>query len=239
MMTKKYTPVDIICRLRRIAVDLEEYSRKSDLFSALKEIYDIDVDHSTDPECLRALYGSLQRLNPELVKTCGIKSLSFDDLGPSKEYYPNHGRYIKNTLVLNNQLLKDPKIIIDPDNGSILNKLDQTLYHELGHGWDEYQGENGDLSLKEDWMGLSGWSKYPKAGHKRVKIKEKGTPELVGEYYYSPFAKFTRFYAKRNPWDDWADSFSYYVGGAKSYLPKDKIEYFDKLLKKYLKGGNK
>lgn len=237
MTTKKHIPVEVIFRIRRIAVDLEEYSRKSDLFSAIKEIYDIDVDKNSSPECIQAVYSSLQRLNPEVVKMCGIKSLSFEDLGPSKEYYPNHGKYINNTLVLNDQLLKDPNIIVDPDNGSILNKLDQTLYHELGHGWDEVQGEKGDLSLMNDWLELSGWSKYPKPGHKRIHIKEKGSPELVGEYYYSPYAKFTRFYAKRNPWDDWADSFSYYVGGAKSYLPKNKVAYFDKLLKKYLKGG--
>lgn len=233
MTMKKCAAADLVLRLRRVAMDLEEYSRKADIFSALKEIYDIDVDKNSDPECVRILHSSLQRLNPEVVKLCGIKSISFDDLGPSKEYYPNHGRYVNNTLVLNTQLLNDPLIIVDPDNGSILNKFDQTLYHELGHGWDEFQGENGDLSLKEDWMGLSGWSKYPKPGHKRIKIREKGTPEVVGEYYYSPFAKFTRFYAKRNPWDDWADSFSYYVGGAKNYLPKNKIAYFDKILKKY------
>lgn len=239
MMTKKYFTADMVLRLRRIAIDLEEHSRKSDLFSGIKEIYGIDVDNKTSPECMQALYGSLQRLNPEVVKLCGIKSLSFDDLGPSKEYYPNHGKYINNTLVLNDQLLKDPRIIVDPDNGAILNKLDQTLYHELGHGWDEFQGEDGDLSLKEEWLTLSGWSKYPKPGLKRIHIKEKGTPELIGEYYYSPYARFTRFYAKRNPWDDWADTFSYYVGGALSYLPKDKTAYFDKLLKKYIKGGKR
>ena len=239
MMTKKYNSTDDINRVRKIAVDLEEYSRNSSVSSGIKEIYGIDIDSKASPECLTTLFESLQRLNPELVRMCGVKSLSFDDLGPSKEYYPNHGKYINNTLVLNDQLLKDPKIIIDPDNGSILNKFDQTLYHELGHGWDEFQGEDGDLSLKEDWLSLSGWSKYPKVGLKRVHICEKGSPELIGEYYYSPYAKFTRFYAKRNPWDDWADSFSYYVAGALSYLPKNKIAYFDKLIKKYVKGGKR
>lgn len=236
-MNKKYDCIKLINRIRRIAIDLEEYSKKSDNFSAIKEVYDIDVDKKTDPECLHALNSSLQRLNPEIVKLCGIKSLSFEDLGPSKEYYPNHGKYVNNTLVINSQLLDDSNIIVDPDNGVILNKFDQTLYHELGHGWDEFQGEDGDLSLKKEWLDLSGWSKYPKPGLKRIRIREKGTPEVVGEYYYSPYAKFTRFYAKRNPWDDWADSFSYYVGGAKSYLPKTKILYFDKILKKYNRGG--
>jgi hypothetical protein len=237
MMTTKSTPIEVVFRLRRIAADLEEHSRNSDLFSGIKEIYDINVDRKAIPECIQALYSSLQRLSPEVVKMCGIKSISFDDLGPSKEYYPNHGKYVNNTLILNDQLLKDPLLIIDSDNGSIINKFDQTLYHELGHGWDEAQGEESDLSLKNDWQELSGWSKYPKPGLKRIHIKENGTPEVVGDYYYSPYARFTRFYAKRSPWEDWADSFSYYIGGAKSYLPKDKIEYFDKLLKKHLKGG--
>jgi len=233
MMILKHTPIELITRLRRVASDLEEYSRKSDLFSGLEDIYGFKIDKNTSPDCLQGLYGSIQRLNPELVRMCGIKSLSFEDLGPSKEYFPNHGKYINDTLVLNSQLLTDPNIIIDKNNGAILNKFDQTLYHELGHGWDESQGKDKDLSLEEDWLSLSGWSKYPKPGLKRIHIKEKDTPELVGEYYYSPNAEFTRFYAKRNPWDDWADSFSYYVGGAKSYLPKNKIAYFDKLLKKY------
>lgn len=232
MAYKKYTQADLVLRIRKVAVDLEDYSRKANLFSAIKEIYDIDVDKNVDPECIRALYSSLQRISPELVRQCGIKSLSFEDLGPSKEYYPNHGKYVNNTLVLNTQLLTDPLIIVDPDNKSILNKFDQTLYHELGHGWDEFQGEDGELCLKDEWLSLSGWSKYPKPGYKRIHIKEKSTPEIIGDYYYSPYAKFTRFYAKRNPWDDWADSFAYYVGGAKSYLPKNKIEYFEKILKK-------
>lgn len=236
-MATKYIQTPLISQLRRIAGDISSYNQKSDILTGIRDIYNIDIDQKANPECIQVLYGGLQRLNPELVKSCGIKTLSFEDLGPSKEYYPNHGKYVNNTLVLNEQLLKDPTIILDTAHGVILNKFDQTFFHELGHGWDEVNGEGGDLSLKEDWLSLSGWSKYPKPGLKRIRIREKGTPELVGEYYYSPSAKFTRFYAKRNPWDDWADSFSYYVGGALSYLPKNKIEYFDKLLKKYIKGG--
>ena len=239
MTILKNTSVDLICRIRRVAADLTEASKRQDILSAIKSIYDIDVDPKSSPECIRMLSESLQRLSPELVKGCGIKSMAFEDMGPSKEYFPNHGKYINHTLVLNEQLINDPKIIVDLDNGSILNKFDQTFYHELGHGWDEVNGEGTELSLKDEWMTLSGWSKYPKAGLKRIKICEKGTPELVGEYYYSPEARFTRFYAKRNPWDDWADSFSYYVGKAVSYLPRNKIEYFDKCLKKVCKGGKK
>jgi hypothetical protein len=230
------TNYNLICRLRRIAADISEINKRQDVLSAIKSIYDIEVDPKSPPECIRMLSESLQRLNPELVKGCGIKSMAFEDMGPSKEYFPNHGKYINHTLVLNEQLLEDPRIIVDLEHGVILNKFDQTFYHELGHGWDENNGEGTELSLKADWVDLSGWSKYPKPGLKRVRIHEDGAPEVVGEYYYSPNARFTRFYAKRNPWDDWADSFSYYVGNAKSYLPGNKIKYFEKVLSKYGKG---
>ena len=226
-------PLEALYRLRRIAKELVVSSDKKVLVSNIEQIYGIKVDPTCDPECLKVLQESLKRLDPVLVRDCGIKSMSFEDLGPSKEYYPNHGKYINNTLVLNEQLLGDPTLLVDIENGSIMNKFDQTLYHELGHGWDEFQGKKGDLSLQDDWMCLSGWSKYPKPGLKRIRIREKGIPEIVGDYYYSPDAEFTRFYAKRNPWDDWADSFSFYVGGLKKFIPKNKIVYFDKLIGKY------
>lgn len=224
---------EVIFRLRKIARELVEYSDRSSIISKIKDVYGIEVDQTSDPECVKILYESINRLNPSLVRDCGIKSISFEDMGPSKEYYPNHGKYINDTLILNDQLLKDPTLLYNINNGSALNKFDQTLYHELGHGWDETQGGDQDLSLGEEWMTLSGWSKYPKPGKKRIRIREKGTPEIIGEYYYSPEAKFTRFYAKRNPWDDWADTFSYYVGGLNNFLPNNKVEYFDNKLKKY------
>lgn len=82
-------------------------------------------------------------------------------------------------------------------------------------------------------MELSGWSKEPVPGLQRLSIKEPGTPEVIGEMYFDPGAGFTRFYAKRNPWDDFADSFAFYVAGMKSKVPGNKKEYFDKLLKQY------
>jgi hypothetical protein len=232
-MMKKKRILKIAQSIKCIASIIDGDSDNKDLLSGIVEIYGITVEPTSSPECIRSIYWSLSRLNPDIVRKCGIKKLSFQDLGPSRKFYPNHGLYINNTLVLNDRLLNDPSVIIDSDNRVILNKLDQTFYHELGHGWDEYQGDKGDMSLEEDWLSLSGWSKYPKPGLKRIKIREKDCPEIIGEYYYSPHARFTRFYAKRNPWDDWADTFSYYVGGAKSYIPKDKVDYFDKILKKY------
>ena len=224
-------------KLRRIASAVEAYSEKIGVVEQLKGVYDIEIDPDTEEELVKLLSSSLEKLPPELVKDCGIKTLGFEDLGPSKEYYPNHGKYIGSTLVLNQQIVDDPTLIVDPDSGSSVNKFDQTLYHELGHGWDEAQCPDSEcLSLKKEWMILSKWSEKPVPGYRRVIIKEPGTPVLKGEYYYSPGAGFTRFYAKRNPWDDFADSFSYYVADLKSFLPPNKVAYFDKHIGKYFKG---
>jgi hypothetical protein len=226
-----------LSKLRKIAADVQVYSDKVDVIEHLKATYDIDMDPDTDEEHVKILSDSLAKLPPELVKDCGIKTLGFEDLGPSREYYPNHGRYKDNTLYLNQQIIDSPVLIVDPDSGAAANKFDQTLYHELGHGWDDVHGKNGtELSLQKEWMRLSGWSKSPIPGYKRVIIQELGTPVLKGEYYYSPDAGFTRFYARRNPWDDLADSFSYYVAGLKSFLPANKLAYFDKRLSKYFSG---
>lgn len=230
-----------LIRLYRVAAELAVYARKKDIADDIKSRYDMEIESGSDEEHVEALADSLKRLPPQLVKDCGIKKMGFEDLGPSKEYYPNHGRYKDGTLILNHNILEDQRMYVDPDSGESLNKFDQTFYHELGHGWDEKKGGGYDdpLSLRKEWMELSGWSKKPKPGWKRLHIREKGSPEMVGEYYYSPDAKFTRFYAKRNTWDDWADSFSFYVGGLKSFLPQNKIDYFDKKLGKYFTGDKK
>jgi len=175
---------------------------------------------------------SLGRLPKDLVKDSGIKNVGFEDMGESKEFYPNHGYYVNNLLVLNSQLINDPYSYKD-HSGRTMNKFDQTLYHELGHGWDDVMGL---LSEQKEWLDLSGWSEEWKPGLKRVIITEEGQPEVRGEWCYNPDSGFTRFYAKRNPWDDFADTFAYYVAGMKSFLPGNKIEYFDRHLGRYYRG---
>ncbi len=223
--------------LSRIAKAMSEYSAKTDKLMELRDRYALDVTNESDFEYVDVVYGSIQRLPPKLVKDCKISKMAFEDLGPSKEYYPNHGKYSSDgTLILNFHIIDHPLLIIDPKSGSHLNKFDQTFYHELGHGWDHVNGVKRDLSEEEEWLSLSGWSKDPKPKLHRITIKEPGEKDLVGEFYFDSKAGFTRFYAKRNPWDDWADSFSYYVADMKSFLPANKIAYFDEKLAIYFKG---
>jgi hypothetical protein len=219
-----------------IRIAASKIDEKQDVKALIQEMdkeYSTKVEPDSKPEHILALYRALKKIPAELVKACKIDSMGFEDLGPSKEFYPNHGKYIQGKLVINENILKDTKVERD-NEGHTLTKFEQTYYHELGHGEDEKKQDEKDwMSLKKDWLELSGWSEKPKAGYKRLIIREEGSPEMKGEWYYSPKAKFTRFYAHRNPWDDFADHFSYYIGGLKSLVPPEKRKYFDEKLKKY------
>jgi len=220
--------VGLARKFRRIAAELNDSVDCEDILSFLKSKYNLSVAGKPDVDCLRHLKDSISRLPPQLVKDCGIKTMGFKDMGESREYFPNHGVYYNGTLVLNSQILDDDLFEVDADAGNSLDKFDQTFFHELGHGWDEVRGSNGlELSKQPEWTDLSGWSEKPAPGLKKLVIREKDTPEMKGEWWYNPDAGYTRYYARRNPWDDWADSFSYYVGGLKSFLPEQKVKYFD------------
>ena len=190
--------------------------------SGLLERYSMSVIPGSSQSLVSMLADSLSKLDDQLVKDCGIKSIGFEDLGPSKEYYPNHGYYVNDTLILNSKLPEDMQVFKDPTTGKICNRFEHTLFHELGHGWDAVKK---DLSVKPEWLELSGWSEKPVNGKVRIEIKEKGSPDMFGEWCYDPEAKFVRFYARRNPGDDFADTFSFYVAGLLGFVPENKAAY--------------
>ena len=198
------------------------------LLANLQGRYGIQVT-DCDPVQAVKLGDTLERLPVALVEACGIKNLGFKDQGESREYYPNHGYYVDNLLVLNTQNITDPQVFQDA-SGRTLDRFEHTLYHEMGHGFDDLQHNASEAA---PWTTLSGWSKEPFLGGKRIIISEEGVPEVVGEWFYDPRAGFPRFYAKRNPWDDYADCFAFYVGGLKGFLPPSKISYFDTVLAPY------
>lgn len=217
--------------IRKVAFDVE-YSQAAHWKDRIKSDFGLDTD-TNDYLILRQIYRILKILPLSLIKACGINRLNIrSDMGPNKPYYPNHGYFVNNEVTLNADIFHHPDIPDDfiDHRGYFLNRPEQTLYHEFAHGFDEY---NGTLSLKDDWLGLSGWSEKPKKGLKRLVIREKDMPEIIGEWYYDPKAEFTRFYGRNNPWDDWADSFAFYVGGMRLIVPSLKRKYFNEILKKY------
>jgi hypothetical protein len=204
----------------------------------IKEKFAIDVsskeaDYSIDPTILRQLYHILSVMPTQMTKDCKIYNVYFSfTMGPSLPHYPNHGWFINNSVTLNNNVFADPDQtddFMDP-HGYAIDRATHTVLHEFGHGYDV---NNGDLSMRPEWVKLSGWSKEPKEGLKRLVINEPGTPPVIGEMYYSPKAEFVRFYAKRNSWDDWADSYAFFVAGLHDKLPENKQQYFRDLLSKY------
>jgi len=169
-----------------------------------------------------------------LIARCNVAKISFEDLGASAKYYPNHGKYKPDGgLVLNSRIFDDPPTTKN-DEGLEVPAIDFVLIHEMGHGFDKREDTGVEMCLDQDWLELSGWSETPKEGLMQLRIQEEGYPEVLGEWYYSPEAGFPRFYGRRNPWDDWADAFAYYLLGCKSQLPEGKIKYFDKKLSAYL-----
>lgn len=194
--------------------------------------YGMLIGDNASPNQISAVRESLGYLPDKLAVDCGIHSMDFEDMGPSMEYYPNHGKYIGGTLVLNKNIITDPKVEKD-DYGNQINKFNLIFYHELGHGFDEAKAQGEMLCIEPEWLKLSDWSEEPKKGLVQMVIKCPGKPVLKDRWYYNPSAGFPRYYGKRNPWDDWADCFAFYVGGVKGRLPKNKCNYFDKLLREY------
>lgn len=182
---------------------------------------------------LREIAHILEPIPPDLIKDCGINQLLIrNDMGKSKPYYPNHGYFTGNHVALNADIFYNPDL---PDDffdyhGYFVTRPQQTLIHEFGHGFDQH---HDNLSLRKNWLTLSNWSENFKPGLKRLIIDEKGAPKVVGEWFFHPDAEFTRFYAKRNPWDDWADTFAFYAAGLKNKVPLKKAGYFNNLLKTY------
>jgi hypothetical protein len=218
--------------LRYIVSNISDYWNNN-----IKNTFNIKVtpkDCDVEAVIFRQIYLILLKMTAPVINDCGIHELFLKDLGPSKSFYPNHGFFMPGTgtITLNINIFTDPdqpEDFFDP-HGFFVSRAVQTLFHEMAHAYDE---KNGNLSYKPEWMQLSGWSKEPQPGLKRLLIKEPGTPPVLGEMYFDPHAGFPRFYAKRNNWDDFADCFSFYLAGLYDKLPTNKQEYFKKLFSKY------
>ena len=207
-------------------------SLKSELFDKYGLSIDMNPSVENKEFILRSILNILRPVPVSLIKNCRITQMIVKDMGPNRPFYPNHGYYIGNQIALNANIFLDPDMSEDfiDNKGYFISRPQETLLHEYGHALD---AAYDNLSLKPDWLALSGWSEEYKPGLKRLVIKEKGVPPVVGEWFYDPKAGFTRFYAKRNPWDDFADSFAYYLAPLLNKMPLPKRDYFKKLFQVY------
>ena len=224
--------IRIAQQIRRLAQDLV-HNEVDYWKDRIQTRYGITVSGCDDGTVIRQIYFILNPVPTQLIKDCGITKIVLRDLGPNLPHYPNHGWFVGDEITLNIDIFLHPD---EPDDfvdhrGFFLTRAQQTLLHELGHALDK---RLGDLSLQDPWMRLSGWSKEYRPGLKKLIIRDPGAPEVIGEYFYDPsIARFTRFYGARNPYDDLADCFAFFVGGLKNKVPPTKRDYFKALLKKY------
>jgi len=232
----------ISSRLRTLSASITRASETSYWVDQLTQKYGIEPKFDNGVHdaytLVRNIFIVFSKLPTKLVKDCGINTLMFrTDMGPNKPYYPNHGYFKDHLVALNADIFyhpDNPEDFVD-NQGYYLTRAEQTVLHEFGHGYDANQGKDKDLSLEPGWLSLSGWSETKKPGLERLVIQDPGVPKVIGEWWYDPKEKFTRFYAKRNPWDDWADTFSYYVANMNDITPPKKKVYFDNLLGHYYK----
>lgn len=175
------------------------------------------------------------RLIPKKILKNLINRIEFDpSLGKSKKIYPNHGRWEDNfsTMYLNRSVID-----LEPMESIHL------LIHEVGHALDH---KLNDLSKTDEWMNLSGWTTDPPGitplqksnkdylhhgRFRRLKIEEKGLYS-VSEWWFNGDADFVRWYASRNPQEDFCESFAYLIMEEYDRFKgcRDKLNFIKKII---------
>lgn len=220
------------------AFQIDDLAEAKHWVAQLNDRYGIDLkwDNGTHDvgDLAKEIYRILRPIPEDLVRACKVTTLELrSNMGSNLPFYPNHGFYqVPDLIVLNTDMFyhpDQPNEFMD-HRGYFLTRAQETLVHELGHALDFVLGEP---SLKPAWMKLSGWSHTPQPGLKQLIIRDKGVPEIRGDMWYDSKARFTRFYGKKNSYDDWADCFAFYIGGLRHNMPAEKNGYFDELLGKY------
>lgn len=91
-----------------------------------------------------------------------------------------------------------------------LHHIEMTMVHEFGHAlFDSLEPER-----KQDWYDLSGWVKGRAEDNvEPYEEKRPGWPKLTSEWTHRKGVKFTRHYAEKNPNEQFADCFAFYLLG--------------------------
>lgn len=85
----------------------------------------------------------------------------------------------------------------------------KVIVHEMGHGLDHLY----KFSKSPEWRKISGWSKEPGPNKIRCQYNQAGRWKF-GKWYHNKDANFISDYARRNPREDFAESFAYYALGS-------------------------
>ncbi|MFO0841536.1 MAG: calcium-binding protein [Gemmataceae bacterium] len=131
--------------------------------------------------------------NTRLLKTAARGDLTFERLGSPANASSVGGWNEGTNIVLINASFSNPNYLVE------------TVFHEIGHNWDD-TGENGAIG---DFRGLSGWQRHDNGGGSRFPpdgYRLSGD----GQWDYRANAAFPRDYGRKSPLEDFADSFAAY-----------------------------
>ena len=170
-----------------------------------------------EEEALRAM---LSRVPPELL--FNVKKIE-----SAKELGAKHGRFISETqtiqfnpenLRLRQRFGKGP--------GWILHQ-ELTVVHEVGHSiYDTFSPES-----KQAWEAISGWMKGWKPGQLPAYVEQRpGWGHEVSKWTHKPGILFTRHYGERNPGEDFADCFGFFLLGKGHQMAPAKRKFLEQLI---------
>lgn len=164
-----------------------------------------------------ALRAALSRIPPELLTNVScIQSAS--------ELNAKHGRYLPD----------EKKILINPGNLTLrqrfgsgetpISHADLAVVHEVGHSL--YNALSPEE--KQRWNEISGWMKGTKKGQAPpYEEKRPGWERIISKWTHRIGAKFPRYYGEKNPDEDFADCFSFFIQNKAYRIGDDKKKFFE------------
>lgn len=168
------------------------------------------------------LRGMLSRIPPELLTYVHC-------FQSAKELNAKHGRYI------------DGKILFNPDNLSLrqhfgggelaIGHADLTTVHEVGHSlFDHLSPEE-----KQAWEDISGWMEGTKEGQAPAyEERRSGWEPYTSKWTHKVGAKFPRYYAEKNPNEDFSDCFAFFLMNKAYRIGDEKKSYFENYMKAHV-----
>jgi hypothetical protein len=171
-------------------------------------------------ELIRA---AVSRVPPELLENCA-KIVADPTMGAK------HGRFLPKTrTILMNPKQFDLRQRFGRGPGWIWH-FEVTMVHEVGHSvWEMLTQEQ-----KQQWRDISGWRRIGNTvptGMVRYIEKRPGWPIGKAEpWAHKPGVGFTRHYGERNPGEDFADCFSFYLMGKPHQMAPEKREFMNGLI---------
>jgi hypothetical protein len=170
-----------------------------------------------EEEALRAV---LSRIPPELL-------VHVECIVSAPELNAKHGRYLSG----------EHKILFNPGNLNLrqrfgggelpLNHTDLCLVHEVGHSL--YNSLTS--SEKTIWLGISGWTKNKVEGQAPAYVERRpGWEPKTSEWTHKFGVKFSRYYGEKNPDEDFADCFAFFLMNKAYRIGRTKRLFFEKFV---------